>query len=153
MKEEIKEYWNNYLDTIPEEDHPVHPHVEVSIAGNDEICDSLLELYLNGKKTAGSGLVKDYNLANDDLPVEGNYWIVLNSDQEAKCILKTIRIEINQFKNITQEIAKAEGEGDLSTDFWKTAHKNFFEPFLKDWKIEDLEEEDVVTEFYEVVYK
>ena len=153
MKEEIKNYWNSYLDSIPEEDRPIHPHVEVSIAGNLEICDTLLGLYLERKKSAGSGLVKDYELAEDELPIVGNFWIVLNSNEEAKCILKTTRVVKNKFKDITEEIATAEGEGDLTIAYWKNAHREFFEPFLKDWKINDLDSEEVVTEFYEVVYK
>jgi 5-formyltetrahydrofolate cyclo-ligase len=153
MKEEIKEYWNKYLENLLEKDRPDHPHVEVSIAGNLDICDTLLNLYLNGKKTAGSGLVKDYELAADPLPKVGNFWIVLDSNENPRCILKTSKVVKNLFKDISLEIAIAEGEGDLSVDYWKSAHEEFFSPYLADWGIENLEDEEVVTEFYEVVYK
>ncbi|MDP7321549.1 MAG: ASCH domain-containing protein [Bacteriovoracaceae bacterium] len=145
------EYWNSYLETL--EVIPEDPKVEVGIAGNPEIADELLNLYLKGKKTAGSGLVKDYELAKDLLPEVGNFWIILNSKNEPKCIVKTVRVKFYQFDQVPQEVAYAEGEGDLSLDHWKKAHREFFTPFLQKWGISDLDKETVVTEFYEVVYK
>lgn len=151
MRTETDIFWDNYLDTL--EDKPSHPHVEISIAGNTENADQLLELFLQGKKTAGSGLVKDYQLAEDDLPKIGNYWIILDSNEKPRCIVKTVRVEMNLFKNISSEIAKAEGEGDLSVDYWKSVHEKFFTPYLEQWGISDLDNEEVVTEFFELVYK
>jgi uncharacterized protein YhfF len=67
--------------------------------------------------------------------------------------LKTVKVIINRFENITDEVAIAEGEGDLSTDHWKEIHTEFFIPFLSVWGINDITKEDVITEFYAVVYK
>lgn len=145
------EYWNSYLSTLDEK--PTQPMVEASIAGNEEIADQLLDLYLMGKKTAGSGLVKDYELSGDDLPKVGNYWIILDSQKVPRCIVKTVRVEIHQFDQVPKEVAIAEGEGDLSLEYWQKAHIEFFTPFLENWKIDDLNKEQVVTEFFEVVYK
>jgi 5-formyltetrahydrofolate cyclo-ligase len=151
MNKNELEYWNSYLETL--EVIPENLKVEVGIAGNPEIADELLNLYLNGKKTAGSSLVKDYELAKDPLPEVGNFWMILDSKSEPKCIVKTVRVKYYQFDQVPQEVAYAEGEGDLSLDHWKKAHREFFTPFLKEWGISDLDKETVVTEFYEVVYK
>jgi 5-formyltetrahydrofolate cyclo-ligase len=146
-----KLYWEKYLSTL--DIVPLNPHVESGIAGNENTADQLLELYLSGKKTAGSGLVKDYKLAGDPLPKAGNYWIILDSTRNPRCIVKTIRTEVHQFAKVPVEIAVAEGEGDLSLEHWRDAHIEFFTPFLKAWDIEDLAREDVITEFFEVVYQ
>ncbi len=146
-----RDFWNSYLGTLKSK--PINPKVEAGIAGNQEIADDLLDLYLSGKKTAGSGLVKDYELAGDPLPEVGNYWIILNSKNEPSCIVKTVRVEKYQFDQVPKEVAIAEGEGDLSLDYWRKVHVEFFTPFLKDWNIDDLDKEILVTEFYEVVYK
>jgi 5-formyltetrahydrofolate cyclo-ligase len=151
MELEIKNYWTEFLKT--QERGLEDAHVESSIAGNKEIADELLELYLQGKKTAGSGLVKDYELAGDDLPKSGQFWIILDSSERPRCIVETVRVEVHKFKDIPVEVAKAEGEGDLSVEYWKKAHRDFFSPYLSDWGISNLDEEDVVTEFYELVYK
>lgn len=71
------EYWNAYVATLTET--PLHPTVTADVAGNDTIADDLLALYLNGTKTAGAALVKQYEAENADLPQVGNYWIILDS--------------------------------------------------------------------------
>jgi len=118
--------------------------------GNSDIADSLVELYLCGRKTAGSGLVKDYELAGDPLPRIGDYWIVLDSKGQPRCVAKTIRVAIHSFESVTEEIAIAEGEGDLSLEYWRQGHQKFFAPYLDKLGIEDLRKAQIVTEFYEV---
>jgi len=149
--EDQSDFWKRYTSGL--ETEIVDPNVEVGISGNAEIADKLLDLYLSGKKTAGSSLVKDYKLAGDELPKVGNYWMILNSKNEPKCIVKTVRVEFCQFDEVSEEVAIAEGEGDLSLAHWRKAHIDFFTPFLKDWGVTDLDKELLVTEFYEVVYK
>jgi uncharacterized protein YhfF len=151
LKQLEQEYWNSYLSSFVEK--PIDTNVEASIAGNEEIADQLLELYLSGKKTAGSGLVKDYELSGDKLPKVGNHWIILDRQKNPRCIVKTLRVEIYQFDQVPEEVAIAEGEGDLSIEYWRKAHIEFFTPFLTDWKITDLDKEKLITEFYKVVYK
>lgn len=126
--------------------------IKASIAGNSEIADLLLGLYLTGKKTAGSSLLKDYELAGDPIPKVGDHWIVLDSSQTPRCILKTVRVEVRPFAEMTEAVAIAEGEGDLSLAYWKSTHEEFFSFYLQDLGIEDIKSALVVTEFYEKVY-
>lgn len=144
-------FWNKYLAIAPEAESATK--VSASVAGNNEIADELLELYFKGKKTAGSGLVKDYKVSGDELPQVGDYWMILDSEGEPRCIVKTVRVEFYQFDEVPVEAAIAEGEGDLSLDYWRKAHTDFFAPFLKNWGVVDLNKEKVVTEFFEVVFK
>lgn len=145
------DYWESYAETL--DNPPEHPKIEVGIAGNLHIADRVLELYLNGKKYAGSGLVKDFKLAGEPLPKVGNFWIILNSNSEPKCIVKTIDVKQFQFDQVPKEVALAEGEGDLSIEAWQKAYSDFFSPYLKEWDVEDLNKELIVTEFFELVYK
>ena len=52
-----------------------------------------------------------------------------------------------------EEVAIAEGEGDLSLDYWRKAHIEFFTPYLKSWGVTELDKETLITEFFEIVYK
>ena len=126
--------------------------VSASIPGNKAIADKLVSLYLSGNKVAGSGLVRDYELGGDPMPTVGSYWIILDSAERARCIARTIRVEINRFEEVSEEIARSEGEGDLSIEYWRKAHRNFFTPYLSKLGIECLDNALVVTEFYEIVY-
>lgn len=145
-----REYWEAYLATR-EEGSP-EPPVEASVAGDEAIADRLLALYLDGKKTAGSGLSKNYELSEHPLPKVGNHWIILDAAGEPRCIVETVRVELWRFDEVPEEVAVAEGEGDLSLAHWRQAHAEFFAPHLEEWGITNLDEEEVVTEFFEVVY-
>jgi len=144
-------FWNSYLQTLNQK--PVDPFVEANMAGNAEIANELLDLYLTGKKTAGSGLLKDYEISGEELPKVGNFWIILDSNNTPKVIMKTVKVEFYEFSKVPEEVAIAEGEGDLSLDYWHKVHTKFFTPFLSEWKIDDLNKETVVTEYFELVYQ
>lgn len=148
-----KKFWDTYLSGLSSKEMPPNPFVEASYAGSRQTTDKLLALYLNGKKTAGSSIKEDFISAGDPLPKVGNFWIILNSNDEPKCIVKTIHIVENKFKDVPVEIAEAEGEGDLSLEYWRNTHRKFYSPFLKTWGVEDLDDATVITEFFNVVQK
>ena len=149
---EIK-FWRGYLNSLPAAVRPLHPCVEAAYPGDHKAGDELLDLYLTGEKTAGSSLVKDFEASGDPLPAAGNYWIFLDGRNNPCCILKTLSVIFHRFKDIPEEIAKAEGEGDCSVAYWKKVHEELYTPYLKKWRIADLQNAEVVTEFFEVVYK
>ena len=153
LKINEKNFWNAYLESLAPDERPESPFVQADFAGTLEITDELLGLYLEGKKFAGSSLKEEFLVCNDPLPQIGNYWIVLNSRCEPKCILKTIKITDNKFKHVPKEVAEAEGEGDLSLNYWQQAHRAFYKPFLKEWGVENLDEATVITEYFKMVYK
>lgn len=144
-------YWRTYLGAL-EEGAP-EPPVQASVAGDACIADSLLGLYLDGSKRAGSGLVRDYEHSNETLPEIGDHWIVLDASGAPRCILETVRVEVRRFDEVPERVAIAEGEGDLSLAYWREAHRKFFTPFLEDWGIANIDEAEVVTEFFRVVYR
>lgn len=58
---EQEQFWQAYLTEHP--DAGAHTrHVVAGRPGSPGIADQLIELYLSGVKTAGSGLVEDYLL-------------------------------------------------------------------------------------------
>lgn len=145
------DYWQSYLKSNAI--NLSSANVEASIAGNDAIADHLLELYLSGKKTAGSSLAKDYEYTGEEYPKVGNYWIILDSKKIPKCIVRTKGIEKFKFAEVPLKVAISEGEGDLSLEYWRKAHINFFTPYLKKWGIANLDQEELITEYYKLVYK
>jgi uncharacterized protein YhfF len=149
----VNKFWNHYLEITPHLKNLQDLHVEANPAGNFAITDELIALYLKGKKYAGSSLVEDFVTAGDPLPKVGNYWIVLGSDQSPKLILKTIKVEINKFGKLPERIAIAEGEGDLSLNYWHQVHTELYSPYLEKWNVKDINEAHVITEFFEIVYK
>jgi 5-formyltetrahydrofolate cyclo-ligase len=147
-------FWQKYLETVPDRDQLVDDaKVSVSWAGDIRNADELLRLYLDGKKTAGSSLLADFEASGEAPPAPGNFWMILDSKGEPRCLVKTIRTETHIFSQVPAKIAVAEGEGDLSLNFWRKTHQEFFAPYLKTLGITDLNQAEIITEFFEVVFK
>ncbi len=153
LREIETKYWQSYLSTLAEEDRPLRPRVVAFHAGGRAITDSLLQLYLAGKKSAGSSIVEDFLSAGDPLPEVGNYWILLDSRDQPSLILRTERVVVHQFNDVPPEVAVAEGEGDLSIEYWRRAHRELYEASLKDWGVNSIDEATVITEFFRIVFK
>ena len=53
-------YWREYLNTLSDKESLKDVFVSANYAGNSEITDDLLVLYLTGKKIAGSNIMEDF---------------------------------------------------------------------------------------------
>lgn len=104
----------------------------------------LIDLVKTKKKTATSYL---YN--ENDLPIVGEESIICFDDKKDACIIKTIDYKVLKFKDMTEELAKLEGEGDLSLKYWKDVHYNFFKAIKQDFT----EEDKIIFEIFELVEK
>ena len=83
-------------------------------------ADKLVKLVLDGKKTATTSLFEF-----DSLSTVGDVSILTDSNNNDMCILKTKKVIVTEFKNITWDIAKLEGE-NISLEEWRKVHKDFF---------------------------
>ncbi|WP_018348564.1 ASCH domain-containing protein [Longispora albida] len=146
-------FWQAYLETLPPESQPADPVVEASFAGSRESADELLDLYLTGRKTAGSSIKEDFDAAGDPLPQAGNFWILLNSQGEPGCLLRTEKTAVHKFYDVPPEVALAEGEGDLSLDHWRRVHQAAYEPHLAEWGLASIADATVVTEYFTLLFK
>lgn len=103
--------------------------------------DYLVDLVLSGKKRATTSL---YDSAN--FSTVGEVSILTFSDGSIACITKTSRVVVTEFKNITWDLAKLEGENN-SIDEWKEEHIEFFKSIDNNFN----ENTKVVFEVFEVV--
>lgn len=114
--------------------------------------DQLAELVLQGIKTATSSLYVLYELEKELLPKEGSYSVIIDSHEDAKCIIKTTRVYVIPFNKVSDTHAYREGEGDRSLAYWRKIHKEFFADCLKEVGLSFSETIDVVCEEFEIVY-
>ena len=116
-------------------------------------ADYLGNLVKDGIKTATTSLYSLYELDGDELPKVGDYSIILDSKDEALCIIKTTKVYIEKFSNVSSSYAYKEGEGDKSLYYWKKVHRAFFTEELKEYGLEFNEQMELVLEEFEVVFK
>lgn len=116
-------------------------------------ADNLANLVAIGDKTATSSAYPLYELENEPLPTIGCYSIILDSKDNAVCIIQTKKVTVVPFNKVSEEHAYKEGEGDKSLTFWKKVHEKFFTECLSQVGLRFTPAMKVVCEEFEVVYK
>lgn len=116
----------------------------------EKACNYLLELVLKGRKRATSSSLIGYMINNEDVPCEGTLSVITDWDGNPKCVIKTVKVTIIPYKDISFEIAKLEGEDD-SLESWRINHEHFFKQEGKSLGYEFSEDMPVVFEEFEVV--
>lgn len=116
--------------------------------------DKLAELVLAGIKT---GTASGYDLyALDDsepMPAVGDYSVILNSREEAVCVIRTTRISVVPFSEVTPEHAWKEGEGDRSLQYWRQVHWDFFTEEFAEYGLTFNEDCGIICEEFELVFR
>ncbi len=118
-----------------------------------EPADRLYQLVIDGKKRATSGNLWAYNYDKEPILNSGDLTILTNYDETRACIIRTEKVTIKKYKEITEEEAKKEGEGDLSLGYWRRVHKEYFEEECKRIGKEFSEEMPIVYEEFEIEYR
>lgn len=88
--------------------------------------DGLAALTLKGIKTATASALPVYEAEGSPIPCVGGYSIILDAGNEAVCIIKTVKVSIVPFCDVTGEQAYLEGEGDRTLAFWRRVHIPYF---------------------------
>lgn len=151
--ESVKKMWGNYLATIGENPESTNKKYSAwHFCNNEQDANELADLVLKGTKKATASLYLSYS-NDDELPKEEDLSIIINWDGIAQGIIRTTNIEIVPYKDVTEEFAATEGEGDKSLEYWRRAHWSFFTEEMKEIGKEPTEDMLVVCEKFEVVYK
>lgn len=153
-KETIEAFWQKFLSTLPP-DSPYHAktYSEGGYGDSPELMDELIQLVLEGKKTATCGSLWEYEAEGESIPKVGDIWVELDGSQNPACITETVEITIRKYNEVDAQFAYDEGEGDQSLNYWRKAHKNFFSRTLPKIDKEFSEEMPLVCERFRVIYK
>jgi len=118
-----------------------------------EAADKLAELVIRGIKTATCSAYDLYGIEGEPVPEAGEYSVILDSKDEAVCIIRTTKVTVIPFNLVSEEHAFKEGEGDRSLEYWREVHESFLSRELASVRLEFNEETKVVCEEFEVVFK
>lgn len=97
-----------------------------SFGGDPEQADRLLQLVLDGTKTATASAREDYDLDEGPLPEPGALGILLDGQDRPRALVATTHVEVVPFDQVDADHAYAEGEGDRTLAGWRVAHEAFF---------------------------
>lgn len=90
------------------------------------LSDKLAQLVRYGPKRATASLLGDYEREGEPLPQVDDLSVVLDSRGAPVCVIRTTDVTVRPFGEVDAVFARAEGEGDLSLAYWRTAHLRFW---------------------------
>jgi uncharacterized protein YhfF len=150
----IEKFWSRFLASLPS-DSPYHTktYTAEGFGDNPELADELGGLVLSGIKTGTSSAVWEWEAEGNPIPKPGLISITLNGLGAPICILETTEIALRLYNEVDEEFARSEGEGDLSLEYWRKAHRNFFSRVLPKFGRQFSEDMPLVCERFRVIFK
>jgi len=153
-EETVKNYWRQFLASLPP-DTPYRTRTYVAEGWGDspEMADELGALIAQGIKTATCSALWEWQAKGNPIPEAGYITIALDGRGEPICIVETIEISIHKYNEVDADFARGEGEGDLSLNYWREAHRNYFSRVLPKIDREFSEDMPLVCEQFRLIYK
>lgn len=150
----IEAYWQEFLATLPP-DSPYHDKSYIAEGWGDgpDMADELGALIVNGTKTASCSSLWEWEAEGESPPGPGTLTIVLNGKGKPIGIVETTEITVCKYNEVDADFAREEGEGDLSLQYWREAHKNFFSRSLPAIGKEFSADMPLVCERFRLIYK
>lgn len=148
----LAEFWETYAESVGGVDE-ARLYEAFYFGDSEELANSLAALVLSGAKRATAGSLWSFEARGKRPPIPGDLSIVTDWAGTALCIIETEAVEVIQFDQVTAEFAAAEGEGDLSLEYWRDAHRQFFTRECARAGREFSEDMPVVCERFHVVYR
>lgn len=142
-----QEMWKCFLQQCPEAARK--PYETWSYG---DAADELAELTCSGIKTATASAYPLYELEGEPIPEAGAYSIILRSDGSAACVIRTEKVSVIPFREVSGTHAFREGEGDRTLPYWREVHKRFFQKELEAAGLCFTEDMGVVCEEFQVVF-
>ena len=151
--ESIKNYWDQFLASLPS-DSPYHTKCHMAEGWGDSpaMADELGALIVQGIKTATCSALWEWEAEGNPIPQTGLVTIVLDGRGEPLCIVETVEVSVRKYDEVDADFARDEGEGDLSLNYWREAHRNFFSRVLPKFGKEFSEDIPLVCERFQVIF-
>lgn len=153
MHPSVPAMWRAYLATLGETpETTARPLSTWHFCDNQADADALVELVLRGRKRATAASVAFYESRHEPRPRPGDAHVVTDWAGVARCVVRTTSVEVVPFEEVSAAHAAAEGEGDLSLDYWRRVHHDYYLRELEGTGVSFDERLPVVCEGLELVY-
>jgi uncharacterized protein YhfF len=88
--------------------------------------NELVAAVLDGTKTTTTGLLQDYEIDGEPLPVVGTRAAVVDSAGRRVAVIEVTEVEVRRLGDVDFDHARDEGEGDDSVAAWRAGHEDFW---------------------------
>ncbi|BCB79426.1 hypothetical protein GCM10022251_71670 [Phytohabitans flavus] len=100
------------------------PTFELAFPG--PLRDQLVTAVLDGTKTTTTGLLQDYEIDGEPLPVVGAQAAVVDSAGRRVAVIEVTEVRVCRLGDVDFDHARDEGEGDDSVAAWRAGHEDYW---------------------------
>jgi len=100
------------------------PRSEFAFPGS--LRDRLVSAILDGRKVTTTSLALEYEMKHETLPCVGQRSIVVDSHDQAVCVIETVDVLIVPLGEVGYQHVIDEGEGHATVSEWRKGHENFW---------------------------
>ena len=100
-------------------------HAEFAFPG--PLRDKLVAAILRGEKTSTTGLVAEYEVYDEDLPVVGERELMVDSAGNGVAVLETTEVRVIPLSEVDLQHALDEGEGFTTVAEWRADHAAYWQ--------------------------
>ena len=149
-----QEFYIQYLKSLGK-DNEFYPgkFIVDKFGDSPEMADELLKPVLSGLKTATCSALWEWESEGGSIPKPGLLSVIVDGKGEPRCIIETVEVTLKNYNEVDAAFARDEGEGDLSLDYWREAHRRFFTRTLPAIGREFRDDMPLVCERFKVVWK
>lgn len=149
----VNQMWENYSKTLEKNKTKNAGYTTWHFSSNQKDANELAALVRNNVKTATSSLHMLYEMEGVQLPQKGELNIITDWDGVAQAITENVNVQIIPFKEVSEDFARKEGEGDRTLHYWRSVHVDFFTKELANMNRAFSWDMLVVCEEFRLVYK
>lgn len=151
MEQSVAQLWGRYREV--NRDAPANAPASFYFCDNQEEADLCAALVAAGKKRATAISIAELQVAGDAIPQVGAFAIVTDWAGKAVAVIRTSSVEIRRFREVDEAFARAEGEGDLTLEWWRAAHRAYYERVLAGSGHVVNADLEIVCERFELMFK
>jgi uncharacterized protein YhfF len=151
---ETQAFWRQACEAMgidPATTHHAGTFAEPSSDDDVPFLDELAGMACDGKKRGTAHMRLHFEHENIRMRHPGDCWIVTTVAGEPLCVLRITNVDIKPFDQVGEVFAASEGEGDLSVDYWRGAHIDYFKEQCCQWGHDWRNDQPVVCESFELV--
>jgi uncharacterized protein YhfF len=116
-----------FLDAYEASVRVGHPeYVVLRFGDGDALADELAAQVVLGKKRATTSLLRDMTESGKPMLKPGDLCVVVDGRNSPRCIVQILRVAIKPLRDVDEDYAWAEGGGDGSLAWWRSAYDRYF---------------------------
>lgn len=137
MNPSVSALWQRYRLADPSA--PAEAQAVYHFCDNQEDADGCADLVVAGRKCATATSLAELERDNIPMPKAGDYAVITGWSGDARAVIRTTSVDIRRFGDVDADFARTEGEGDLTLEWWRTAHRAYYERVLagSDYAVDD----------------